>query len=78
VVSEALALVSDWAWSALPEVTRLWMPIYARNLGSQAVAASAGYVLEGRLPWSVRKDGRVIDAVLFGRYRPGLPASPEA
>ena len=47
VMSEALALLSAWAWTALPCTTRLWMPIYARNGASQAVARRAGYRLEG-------------------------------
>jgi [ribosomal protein S5]-alanine N-acetyltransferase len=42
ITSEALAIVTAWAWSALPGVTRLWMPIYARNAASQAVARKAG------------------------------------
>lgn len=72
VTSEALALLTAWAWGALPHVTRLWMPIYARNLGSQRVAAKAGYVLEGRMPLAVRKAGAAIDAVAYGCIRPGL------
>jgi RimJ/RimL family protein N-acetyltransferase len=72
ITSEALAMVTAWTWSALPGITRLWMPIYARNAGSQAVARKAGYTLEGRMPLAVRKDGRAIDAVGYGCIRPGL------
>jgi [ribosomal protein S5]-alanine N-acetyltransferase len=72
VMSEALSLVTDWAWAALPQVTRLWMPIYARNVGSQGVARRAGYTLEGHLPRAIVKTGRVIDAVQYGCTRPGL------
>ena len=71
VMSEALSLLTAWAWPALPQVTRLWMPIYARNLGSQGVARNAGYVLEGRMPLSILKAGMAIDAVNFGCTRPG-------
>lgn len=75
ITSEALRLVTAWAWDALAQTTRLYAPIYARNAGSQGVARKAGYVLEGRLPHAVRKDGAVIDAVLYGAYRPGLEAA---
>ncbi len=69
--SEMLSLLSTWAWQALPEVMRLYAPIFARNEASQGVARSAGYVLEGRMPMSAIKDGVVIDKVLYGLYRPG-------
>ncbi len=71
IMSEALSLISVWAFGALPQVTRLWMPIYARNLASQGVARRAGYQLEGRMALAVRKDGRAIDAVQYGLTRPG-------
>ncbi len=73
VMSEALARLSAWAWTALPGTARLWMPVYARNGASQAVARRAGYRLEGRLELAVRKDGRAIDAVQYGLTRPGVP-----
>jgi RimJ/RimL family protein N-acetyltransferase len=71
VMGEALQLITAWAWSALPQTMRLWMPIYARNQGSQGVARHAGYTLEARLPLAVRKGGMAIDAVQFGVTRPG-------
>ena len=76
VMSEALALISAWAWTAFPEVQRLWMPIYARNAGSQGVARRAGYRLEGRLELAARKGGQAIDVLQFGQTRPG--ATPPA
>ncbi len=71
VMGEALSLITVWAWGALPQVARLWMPIYARNLGSQGVARHAGYALEGRLPLAIRQGGKAIDAVQYGQTRPG-------
>jgi ribosomal-protein-alanine N-acetyltransferase len=68
--SETLGLLSAWAWQALPDVMRLYAPIFERNVGSQGVARRAGYVLEGRMPMSAIKDGVLIDKVLFGLYRP--------
>ncbi len=75
ITSEALQLITAWAWQALPETTRLWMPIYARNLASQGVARRAGYALEGRMPLAVRKNGQPIDAVMYGCIRPGMRPS---
>ena len=72
ITSEALILGTAWAWRALPGITRLWMPIYARNEASQGVARRAGYALEGRMPLAIRKDGHAIDAVSYGCLRPGL------
>ncbi len=69
IASEALGLVSDWAWANLPEVTRLYAPIFARNNGSQAVARRCGYQLEGVLRQSLIKNGQVIDRALWARYR---------
>ena len=75
IVSEALEFVTLWAWPALPQITRLWMPIYARNLASQAVARKAGYALEGRMALAAHKAGHAIDAVQYGCTRPG--ATPQ-
>jgi [ribosomal protein S5]-alanine N-acetyltransferase len=71
VMGEALTLMTRWAWDALPQVARLWMPIFERNLGSQGVARHAGYQLEGRQALAIRKAGHAIDAVSYGLTRPG-------
>ena len=71
VMSEALSLITAWAWDALPRITRLWMPIYARNAGSQGVARRAGYRLEGRLELAMRKHDLAIDAMQYAITRPG-------
>lgn len=67
--SEALALATDWTFAHSAETTRLYAPIFALNAGSQAVARSCGYRLEGQMPRSAIKDGRVIDRVVYARYR---------
>ncbi|RQO61894.1 GNAT family N-acetyltransferase [Paucibacter sp. KBW04] len=69
ICSEALRLVSDWAWREQPELSRLYAPIFAWNQGSQAVARRAGYMLEARLPQSAFKAGRLIDRVVWAAYR---------
>jgi ribosomal-protein-alanine N-acetyltransferase len=72
ITSEALELVTAWAWRTLPGITRLWMPIYGRNEASQGVARRAGYALEGWMPLAISKAGHAIDAVSYGCLRPGL------
>lgn len=71
LATEALRMASDWAFAHLAEVTRLHAPIFDWNLASQAVARKAGYQLEGRMPQSAIKDGKVIGRVVYGRYRGG-------
>ncbi len=65
-----LGLVTAWAWANLPEVTRLYAPIFSWNQGSQAVARKCGYFLEADLRHSAIKDGRVIDRVQWASLRP--------
>ncbi len=70
IASAALGRVTDWAWGALPELTRLYAPIFAWNVGSQAVARRCGYKFEAELRRSAIKDGRVIDRVQYVAHRP--------
>ena len=77
IVSEALALATAWAWTALPQVMRLCAPIYARNTASRGVARRAGYVQESFAPYGVLKDGLAIDGTVYATYRPGLPLRPD-
>jgi ribosomal-protein-alanine N-acetyltransferase len=78
ITSAALARVTAWAWREWPPVQRIVAPIFARNAGSQAAAARAGYVLEAHLPRSLLKAGEVIDVVQWAAYRPAsmAPSQP--
>ena len=69
IASDALRQVTDWAFAAVPEITRIHAGIFAWNEGSQAVARKCGYVREGLLKQSAIKDGRVIDSVVWAAYR---------
>lgn len=69
VTSDAVRQVTDWAFAALPELTRIFAPVFSWNEGSQAVVRRCGYVREGVLKRSAIKDGRVIDRVLWAAYR---------
>jgi RimJ/RimL family protein N-acetyltransferase len=69
IMSDALRQVTDWAFAALPELTRVHADIFAGNEGSQAVARHCGYVREGLLKQSAIKDGVVIDRIVWATYR---------
>ena len=69
IASEALALVTGWTFTHGAGITRLYAPIFAWNEGSQGVARACGFRLEGTMPKSAIKDGRVIDRVTYARYR---------
>jgi [ribosomal protein S5]-alanine N-acetyltransferase len=69
IATEALRLASGWALSQVSELTRLYAPIFDWNAASQAVAVKAGYALEGRMPLSAMKAGRVIGRVVYAQYR---------
>jgi RimJ/RimL family protein N-acetyltransferase len=69
IAGDAVRQVTDWAFAAIPELTRLHADIFASNDGSQAVARHCGYVREGVLKQSAIKDGVVIDRVVWASYR---------
>jgi RimJ/RimL family protein N-acetyltransferase len=69
LASDAVRQVTDWAFAAVPEITRIHAPIFAWNEGSQAVVRRCGFVREAVLKQSAIKDGVVIDRVLWATYR---------
>lgn len=69
IMSDALRQVTDWAFAAVPDITRIHAGIFSSNDGSQAVARKCGYVREGLLRQSAIKDGAVIDRVVWATYR---------
>jgi [ribosomal protein S5]-alanine N-acetyltransferase len=77
ITSAALKLVCDWAWESVPELTRIYAPIFARNAGSQAVAKSCGFEQEGVFKQSAIKAGEVIDRTQWALLRaPKAKAKP--
>jgi len=70
IASDALRQVVDWAFAALPELTRITAHAFARNEGSQAVARKCGFAREALMPRSAIKDGRPVDRALWAAYRP--------
>ena len=68
VVTRVAAVLAERAL-ANPEISRVIAPIHAGNLASMRVAEKAGFVCEARQPQSAIKAGRVIDRVVYARYR---------
>ena len=68
VVARVAAALAERAF-ANPEVSRVFAPIHAHNAASMRVAEKAGLVREGVQPQSAIKAGRVIDRVVYARYR---------
>jgi len=68
IVSAALRAVTEHAFAHF-ELTRIFALPFADNPRSIRVLEKAGYRLEGRLPQSAIKDGRIRDQLLYGTYR---------
>jgi RimJ/RimL family protein N-acetyltransferase len=78
IASDAVRQVVDWAFAALPHITRVFAPIYLRNEGSQGVARRCSFVREGIQRQAVVKDGEVIDLSTWAIYRtPGTPRAAD-
>ncbi len=54
---------------ALPETTRVFAPVHAGNAASMRILQKNGFVSEGTQRLSAFKAGRVIDRVIWARYR---------
>lgn len=72
IVSTALREVTGRAFPAF-NLTRIFALPFADNVQSIRVLEKAGYALEGRLPQSAIKDGRIRDQLMYGAYRGSLP-----
>lgn len=76
IVTEALIAVTNVAF-AVPEVVRVYAPVFSWNARSMRVLEKAGYSREAVLPRSAIKDKTLIDRVIYSRHRDtGLPYVP--
>ncbi len=73
IVSPALRAVTEHAFGQW-ELTRIFALPFADNSRSIRVLEKAGYVLEGRMPQSAIKDGKIRDQLMFGAYRGSMRA----
>lgn len=69
IATTALLALTDHAFEAHPELTRLYALPYAVNIASARVLEKAGYRREGRLKRSALKDGRLLDQWIYAIVR---------
>jgi RimJ/RimL family protein N-acetyltransferase len=74
IMSEALVALTEWAFADLGLI-RLHAAVYARNPASARVLAKAGYEFEGRQRARYRKEGELIDGLMFAKIREQQPGA---
>jgi RimJ/RimL family protein N-acetyltransferase len=84
IATEAVRVLTRYAFEFHPDLRRLYAVPYCSNPASAAVLRKAGYRLEGTLRESAIKDGRVLDQWMYSvlRRELGFPVpdvgSPDA
>lgn len=66
IATEAVTLVTDWAFGA-HHLLRIFAQPFTSNAASRRVLEKAGYVLEGIMKRSAVKDGTVLDQCMYAR-----------
>jgi RimJ/RimL family protein N-acetyltransferase len=69
IATAAVRAVTQHAFTAHPELTRLFAVPFASNPASARVLEKAGYTLEGKLRCSAIKDGQVLDQWMYAYLR---------
>ncbi|MGA2398058.1 MAG: GNAT family protein [Steroidobacteraceae bacterium] len=69
IATEAVTLVTDWAFGA-HGFLRIFAQPFAGNLASRRVLEKVGYELEGTMRCSAVKDGEVRDQCMYARLGP--------
>jgi RimJ/RimL family protein N-acetyltransferase len=69
IATEAVTLVTDWAFDA-HGLLRVFAQPFAENLASRKVLEKAAYELEGTMRRSAIKNGKVRDQCLYARLSP--------
>ena len=70
----AAIFITDYAFGTYP-LERVQAGVFAGNRASARVLEKAGFTLEGCLRSAVKKEGRVMDLLMYARLRtdPGVP-----
>lgn len=71
IATEAVTLVTDWAFRALGAL-RIFAQPFARNVASRRVLEKTGYALEGIMRCSAVKAGAVLDQCMYARLSPDI------
>lgn len=69
IATEAVTLVTDWAFGA-HRLLRIFAQPFAANFASRRVLEKAGYEMEGTMKRSAIKDREVRDQCLYARLSP--------
>jgi [ribosomal protein S5]-alanine N-acetyltransferase len=69
ITPEALRLLMGWAEVHLKEVTRFYAPVFSWNTASQKVLLKNGFVQEAVMQKSAVKAGKVIDRIVWAKYK---------
>lgn len=72
IATEALNVMSNWAFQTFPHVLRLQACVFPNNPASMRVLEKAGYTLEGIQRKAAIKDNRVMDLHIYVRLRAGV------
>ncbi len=75
LTSEAVRLIADHTLAEL-EIDRLEAEVFEWNVASARVLEKAGFDLESRRRKSILKNGQLIDALIYVRFRPDLMSTP--
>ena len=70
IATEAIALVTDWAFGA-HQLLRIFAQPFTTNVASRRVLEKAGHVLEGMMKRSAVNDGAVLDPARARKLRVG-------
>jgi ribosomal-protein-alanine N-acetyltransferase len=75
IMTAAVRTLCVWAWAHGPWV-RIQADILGWNSASGRVLEKVGFVVEGRRPRAIFKDGEFTDEILYALYRPAEPVTP--
>lgn len=71
IATEAVAAFSGWAFDTFNHLLRLEAEVYDGNGASGRVLDKAGFELEARQKMAIEKDGVVMDALMYCKFREG-------
>jgi RimJ/RimL family protein N-acetyltransferase len=74
IATAAVTALTSHAFAQHADLHRIYAVPFASSAASIRVLQKAGYALEGRMRQSAIKNGRVIDQLLYARYRDDVPA----
>jgi len=71
IATEALVEFTKWTFANFNELIRLEALVYEGHGASCRVLEKAGYAFEGRMRKAIKKNGEVLDVLIYCTFRPG-------